>query len=270
MSDLLFAFFIYIGQLCILTLGILIACGFTAWLAEISFLKLIGNGSGTAVYVSSIIGTPVHELGHACMCLLFGHKITKMKLLLPPNNSTGTLGFVEHSYSRKNLWAKLGNLFIGMGPIFSGLAVITLMLWLCFPDQWAAYINNTATLTQITGVEEISRGILSLLLSIPSAFDQNWWRALIGIIVILSVSQHVTLSAADVKGSLSAFPLYLLIVLIFAIVTTILQVQTPIVNTLYLFNLRLLSLFAIVIAFSLAWVAIALFIRLVKSIARCF
>ena len=45
-----------------------------------------------------------------------------------------TYGYVEHSYNPRNLWARLGNLFIGIGPIFSGLGVVVLLLWLCFPN----------------------------------------------------------------------------------------------------------------------------------------
>jgi hypothetical protein len=39
------------------------------------------------------IGTPVHELGHALFCVLFGHTIQDMKLF-KPDKADGTLGYI--------------------------------------------------------------------------------------------------------------------------------------------------------------------------------
>ena len=107
-------FLIYWLQLFGGTLGVFILCGLLVHLIFRLFSRLIGSGSRGWFYVTSIIGTPVHEMGHAVMCKLFFHRITAMRLWNPkPTN--GVYGYVEHSYSRRNLWAKLGNLFIGMG-----------------------------------------------------------------------------------------------------------------------------------------------------------
>lgn len=263
-------FFIYVGKVLLLTLCVPIVCGLAAWLAERLFVRL--SGSGKMLYVSSVIGTPIHELGHALMCLLFGHKITEMKLLLPPNHPSGTLGYVSHSYNRKNPWAVLGNLFIGIGPIFSGLGVMILALMFCFPVQWSAYITNAWGLVTsgTVGVGEIFDGVVSLLLSMPEAFAACWWQALIGLVIILCVSQHVTLSGADIKGSLAAFPLYVLLLLIFGGITALCGVQTAILEGLWFFNLCLLSLFCLVIAFSAVWILLALLIFCVRRILRWF
>ena len=263
-------FFIYVGEVLLLTLCVPIVCGLAAWLAERLFVRL--SGSGKILYVSSVIGTPIHELGHALMCLLFGHKITELKLLLPPNHPSGTLGYVSHSYNRKNPWAVLGNLFIGIGPIFSGLGVMILALVFCFPVQWNAYITNAWGLVAsgTVGISEILDGVISLLLSMPEAFAACWWQALIGLVIILCVSQHVTLSGADIKGSLTAFPLYVLLLLIFGGITALCGVQTAILEGLWFFNLCLLSLFCLVIAFSAVWILLALLIWCVRRILRWF
>ena len=88
--------------------------------------------------------------------------------------------------------------------------------------------------------------------------------------MILPVSLHISLSWADVKGSVGAFPMYLLMLFVFALVTYFAGVEIAIVSGLWLFNLRVLSLFCVVIAFAAVWVVIALIIRLVRMLIRCF
>lgn len=269
MGNVISEFFLYLGNLLFLTLGVIVTCGLLAWLAECLFVRL--TGAGNFVYVSSVIGTPVHELGHAIMCVIFAHKITEMKLLLPPGHPSGTLGYVSHSYHPKNLWARLGNLFIGFGPIFSGLGTMILMLVLCFPNQWNAYVETSKMLAGgVSNAGEIAGGVMSLLLSMPQAFVDCWWKALIGIVVILSVSQHVTLSGADIKGSLSAVPLYVFLLAVVAGVTMAFGVQTVVLGALRVFNLWMLSLFSIAIAFSVVWILIALTIWLLRRAKKWF
>lgn len=270
MSDVIFDFLLYLGKLLVLTLGTVVVCGFAVRICSRAFSALLGNGSGAVFDITSVIGTPIHELGHALMCPLFGHKIGKIKLW-SPTAENGVYGYVEHSYNRKNPWAQLGNLFIGMGPIFSGLGVVVLMLWLCFPAQWSEYLNASRVLVaRGTTVSEIAGGVVSLFCAIPSAFASDWLRSLLGLIVILPVSLHISLSWADVKGSVGAFPMYLLMLFVFALVTYFAGVEVAIVSGLWLFNLRVLSLFCVVIAFAAVWVVIALIIRLVRMLIRCF
>ncbi len=262
-------YLVYTGQLLLLTLGVIVVCGLMAWLAQRIFVYFVGSGSIGVIYTSSVIGTPIHELGHAIMCLIFAHKITDIKLLLPPNHPSGSLGYVEHSYNRKNVWAVLGNLFIGVGPIFSGLGVMILMLYLCFPTQWGAYLQTSSLLAESAPTfGEIFRGVLSLLTSLWSGFSTDWFRSLLGLVVILSVSQHVTLSGADIKGALSAMPLYLAITMIFAGIS--LGARTSVLAALWTFNLRILSLFSISIAFSMMWIALALLIYLLRRARTWF
>ncbi len=263
-------FLYYFGRLILLTLGTVTVCGLGVRLCSRLFANLSGSGSGAVFDVTSIIGTPIHELGHAMMCPLFGHRITRIKLW-SPNAENGVYGFVEHSYNRRNPWAKFGNLPIGLGPIFSGLGVVVLMLWLCFPAQWSEYLSLSRTLlAEGTTVAEIAKGIFSLLCALPSAFADDWLRSLLGLLVILPVSLHITLSWEDVKGSVGAIPMYLLMMLVFALTTYLFGVGVRVTEGLWLFNLRLLSLFGVVLAFAAIWVVIALLIRLVRIVVRWF
>lgn len=269
MPEAILSYLSYFGLTVLYTLGAAVLCGIAAHLAARAFVHLAGGGK--FVYVTSVIGTPIHELGHAIMCFPFGHKITEMKLLLPPNHPSGTLGYVSHSYNKRNPWARLGNLFIGLGPIFSGLGVILLSLFLCFPDAWSDYLTATESLTASSALPTLMESALSLLLALPAGFErEDWWIPLIGIIVILFVSQHVTLSAADIKGSLSAFPLYLLLVLLVTLPTYLCGVGETVLAALFRFHLWTLSFFAVAIAFSLVWLLLAIVIRILRAIKNAF
>ena len=269
MDQALVQYLLYFLRLLALTLGTLVACGFAVRLCAILFSKLMGYRSDAFFDLTAVVGTPVHELGHAAMCLLFCHRITDV-CLWSPTAKNGVYGYVEHSYNRKNIWARLGNLFIGLGPLLSGLGVTVLSLWLCFPNAWQNYLAATQGLASVTEIKELVCGIFSLLLSIPSAFADGWLRPTIGLILILSVSLHISLSWADVKNSLSAFPLYGALTALFALVTSLFGLEGAIVSWLSLLNLRTLALFAVVIAFAAVWVLIGVLVRLIRLIVSWF
>lgn len=270
MSEIIFHFLLYYLKLFGLTLGVILICGFAVRFFSRTFARLSGTGFGKIFDITAAIGTPIHELGHAAMCLIFAHKITRIKLWAP-NHPGGVYGYVEHNYNRKNPWARLGSLFIGVGPIFSCLAVIMLMLWICFPTQWSNYLTASQQIIAAdVSFSEFVSVVISLFVSIFKEFGDNWIRSLIGILVILPVSLHVSLSWQDIKSAAGALPLYLLLLFIFAVPTMTLGISAPIVDWLWLWNMRAMSLFCLVIAFSAVWVLLALLIRGVRLIANWF
>lgn len=264
-------YLIYFGQLFGLTLGVMVVCGLVAWAARKTFMYFVGDSAKIVLYASSIVGTPVHEFGHALMCIPFAHRITDMKLLQFPKGRSRTLGYVEHSYNRKNPWAVFGDLFISFGPIFSGLGVMVLVLTLCFPSQWNAYLDSSRMMVESgASFQEMSSVAFTLLFSLFDRFQEDAVRSTIGMIIILSVSQHITLSLADLKGCFKALLMYAGIVAIFAGVTMLLGLQGGIVEGLMQINLPVFSIFCVTIAFSLVWVVIALLIYLFRWLKVIF
>lgn len=264
------SFLLYCLQMIGLTLGVIVICGLAVRLFSRAFAHISGTGSGDIFDITSLIGTPVHELGHALMCLLFGHKIKRIQLW-SPTHTNGVYGFVEHSYNRKNPWARLGSLFIGVGPIFSGLAVTILALYFCFPTQWSNYLaSSRQLLVGAPSLEQILIEIGSLLWSMLTGFSESWWRSLIGILIILSVSLHITLSWQDIKSAVGALPIYLLLILGFCAITSAIGISKAVISTLALWNLYAASLFCIVIAFSAVWVALAVLLKCIRIFISWF
>ena len=251
------------------TLGAVVVCGLCVTLFRRAFLALMGGRFGRGVVLTtSILGTPVHELGHALMCPLFGHRIVKMSLW-QPSAPDGQLGYVNHAYNKRNLYHVLGNLFISIGPIFSGLGVITLALWLGFPDTFSEYMDAAAELAAdgenffvlfAEGLKMLPR----LLTELIHGDTVPLWGRILALLVILSVSQHVSLSPEDIKGALSAIPLYLAIVLLVTLVCALIQelaeveAVAAVAGGLALFSAFLTSLFVIVLVASLLQLLIAL------------
>lgn len=86
------------------------------------------------------IGVPIHELGHAIMCVLFRHKIVATQFF-PTDTSQGALGYVQHQYNHKSVYQRIGNFFIGIGPIISGITALILLMRYFVPESY--FLFNT-------------------------------------------------------------------------------------------------------------------------------
>ena len=247
------------------TLGAVIICGLAVAGIRHLFLCMMGQGFGRGVVLAtSIVGTPVHELGHAAMCLLFGHKIKSMSLW-QPKSPDGNLGYVTHTYRRRNPWHILGNLFIGIGPIISGLSVIALALLVGFPATLSDYAGTASDLLSSgeSGMSLLLEGLRMLphlveeLLHDPAV---PVWARLLALLLIFAVAQHVSLSPADIKGSLTAIPLYLVLVLILTVVCGLFgqTVMDTVLGGLALFAGCLWGFFTVVLVASLFQILLAL------------
>ena len=173
------------------------------------------------VYGFQILGTPVHETGHALFARLFGHKIIDFKPF-KPDPATGTLGYVRHAYNEKNIYHNIGNFFIGIGPIILGSLVIYASSILLLGAETFAPLKDIAFENQdlaslqsvVSLAGEIYPNILSVLLSVFTAENFTTWQFYLFLYIMLSVGTAVTLSTSDIKGALSGF--FTLVAVLFA------------------------------------------------------
>ncbi len=195
----------------LVSVGVIVAFGLLIALCRRGICYMDGIPGAKIINGMGIIGTPVHELGHALMCLIFGHKITEIKLYRP-NADDGALGYVSHTYNPKNLYHQIGNFFIGIAPIICGSGVLwLLMLWLV-PDVYAEVFSELQFITVLSndfteastylGYADLLLDVISAIFDFTNAGNIYWW---IFIVLALLISSHMELSVADIKGGLIGF-----------------------------------------------------------------
>lgn len=254
------------------TLGAVLICGTAVALCRYLFIRMMGPGFGRGVVIAtSVVGTPVHELGHALMCLLFGHRITAMALW-QPRSKDGNLGYVTHVYKNKNPYHVLGNLFIAVGPIFSGLAVITLALRLGFPHAFSDYTASASALIVAgkSGLSLFAEG-LGMLPRLARELANvgrpvPLWGQIPALLVILSVSQHISLSIDDIRGGARALPLYGALILLLTVVCGLLgqSAMDGVIAALRQFSGHMTALLTVALAASLLQLILALPVLLIR------
>jgi hypothetical protein len=169
-------------------------------------------GRGWYLGLFGWLGTIVHELGHAIFCMIFGHKITEIKLF-SPDPETGTTGYVKHSYNRTNIYQLVGNFFIGIGPILLGTVVIFLLAYgLLGLNPFNASGNFNFASSQLNSWDSFRELLQSLWNSSGHLFREifAWehlssWQLYAFIYLVFAVGSSITLSPSDIKAALVGF-----------------------------------------------------------------
>ena len=135
------------------------------------------------------------------MCYLFRHRISKFKLF-DRKGKDGTLGDVNHGWNPKNLYQNIGNFFIGMDPIFSGIAALIIGMRLLLPDSFAR-VANYLTLEPaqpdryiLTKIFTLTAGLFESIFSLENLLSLNFW---IYFAMVIAISSHIALSKEDLK-----------------------------------------------------------------------
>ncbi len=247
----------------IFTVGVIVLFGLLIALCRRGFCRLLGRAGPKVLLITGIVGTPIHELSHALMCLVFGHKIEEMRLY-SPSSSDGSLGYVSHSFNQRNLYHQIGNFFIGIAPVVGGSGVLLLLSLIMVPDVFSnvAYILSDIGTAQ--GITELFSAIGEIFISIfdfSNAQDVLWW---IFILLALMISSHMELSSADIKGSIKGLLLLCALLLAADVLVGIISLSAleTVTAVIVAAGIALASFLVISGVFSLVLLAIALVIKL--------
>lgn len=185
--------------------------GFIISLINRGFYGLFNN-SPAVIYATGFIGTPIHETSHALMCLLFAHTIDEIKFF-QIDDENGVLGYVRHSYNPKNIYAVIGNYFIGVAPIVMGCGLLCLSMRLLLPQVFVAVGEVGAVLNpsdfSFALLGKRADALVALFFSEIAS-----WRFWVFLLLNLCIALHMNMSGADIKGTLGALPFLLLIFVI--------------------------------------------------------
>lgn len=192
-------------------IGVVYAVGFLISLLNRLFYGLVDH-SKAVCYATGFIGTPVHELSHALMCVVFGHKIDEIKLF-QVDDENGVLGYVRHGYNPKNVYQRVGNYFISVAPIVCGTMVLYLLIKWLLPETFtmmsayltafSRYASKGLTMQNVSYLIGTFTGMAETLF-FSYTVGSSWW---VFVVLALCISLHQNLSGADIKGSLSALPI---------------------------------------------------------------
>ena len=178
------------------------------------------------IYGFKILGTPVHEIGHALFAILFGHRIIEIELF-KPDPVSGSIGYVYHSWDKDNIYQSIGNFFIGIGPVVLGSIVIFLSTrFLLGPtvlepinaieinsDTFSSLDNFWAFLQQ---TYPITRTLLSSLFTLENLTN---WKFYIFLYIAISIGTSITLSPSDIHGAALGFGVLVAIIFAFNLFT---------------------------------------------------
>lgn len=225
-------------------------------------------------YLVAWLGTPIHELGHALFCLIFGHKIVEMELF-KPDPLTGTLGYVYHKWNRSNPWQVLGNVFISIGPVILGGSVLFALFYFLIPDSspaWESILSKVKSIQSNSSIwvyfEVLNTSALTMLRLIFTADNLTSWRFWIFIYLSICVASNIRLSLLDIKGSLRGLGYLVLLFFVINLVTSLTSIGlerifhfiAPLLGIIY--SLLIIALSMATFGFLLVYFISAVYVRI--------
>ncbi|MFD0828586.1 hypothetical protein ACT8ZR_23430 [Neobacillus sp. M.A.Huq-85] len=254
LSSLIYTLFISVIELLYLVGAIIIVGLILGILEKFSNKFLIQTFGARGVLWTAWIGTPIHELGHLIMCFIWGHKVSRVKFL-QFNSPDGVLGYVEHYYNRNSTYQQIGNFFIGLGPIFSGIGSLLLGMNLFLPQSFDTLKSEihlhvsfeTLDISVLKTVGVFNIAIIKSIFTPENLINPLFW---IFLVLAVCISAHIGLSKADIQNSGKGLLMIFFVLVLFNIGARILQVDT----------LRIVSRIAEYNAYVLAFSSIAIFL----------
>ncbi len=258
-------------------LGIFVIFGFIFNVIENKNNQLIQRSLGEKFIIfTGFIGTVVHEVSHLIMALIFNHKIVKIELFRPRKyKEDGILGFVRSTYNPNSIYQQVGNFFIGIAPMIFGTLTIWLLFIIFSNNIYTMFLNymdiglytNYLQSSNYSGFFNLLVHDVFLLLKTIFSFDYIFnVNHLIMLFLIYSISTHMTLSLADLKGSFKGLLVCFIVVFVITFLGKILGLSNIFTSSivfkinLYIFLFLMLGLF-----FSLLTLFISFIINIVKK-----
>lgn len=236
------------------------AFGLILWLLEKLIVRNLGKKSNLLYRITGIIGTTIHEISHAIFCVIFGHRIERIKFF-DLNPQDGTYGFVEHSYKKRNLYQRIGNFFIGIAPLILGGASILLLMFLLLRNTF----NNIMDMSLSHSLSEIYVMPIEAFAQIFTITNMKTWQFYVFLLVSICIAVHMNISSEDLKGSLTGIVILIVLIVIIDIPLYFLDSDWPllVLKRIIVFEV---SIFSIVFAIDIVMIVLSTLFYFLKKI----
>lgn len=242
--------------------GVYIVFGVLMHFLEQLNTKIIFSAFGTiGIILTGFIGTVVHEFSHFLMCLIFRHEVVEVVWFRPLGAmEDGVLGYVQHRYDPNSLYQQVGNFFIGIAPLLLGAVFILIIYRICLPKSAKQYTAGLNENMKALANSFTTGSILKILLKqngqlLKSLFTKEnmkkpiFWLFLL---VMYSISSHMSLSTADLRGALMGLIILLAAVVVISFILALLHLPVKkCAGLLIRYNALLISIFSMAVGFSL-------------------
>lgn len=158
-----------------------------------------------SIYWTAWLGTPVHELSHVFIGLMFRHRITEVKLLQTVDTD-GTMGYVRHAYHPSSLYQRIGNFFIGVAPLIGGSLLIACTAAWLVPNGSLFQLEQSHMFrlfsffdlpTWVSLGQAIAENFRNLF-SAANFSQPSYW---LFIYAALCIASRMSLSTEDIRGA---------------------------------------------------------------------
>lgn len=169
--------------------------------------------------IFGLIGTPIHELSHLGVALIFGHKIQSVKLFAWNSDA-----YVIHIYNPRSTIHVIGNFFTAIAPFITS---VWLIHYLSPNDFISVQLNENPV-----------RTIQSILVSIPSIMSNfvlvsNWWELSLAVMI----SFYCVPSNSDFKNALKSIVISLPILILLLILSVLFFDISQLIGTVFVVSL---------------------------------
>ncbi len=261
------SFLEYYLQILIFTAALPLGLGLGVYFLYRTFCSLVGQGRGKPIlWLLHVILVPMREFAHLVACVVSFHRVHDF-CLLNPHDPEGELGFVEHSYNRKNPVAVLGNFLFAVLPAALGLALVALVVSVCFGGVFGELSASVGALVEAeAGFGEYVKLALRFF---PSMFkgQGTLGAKIVGSLLLVVISLGVFVSLDDLVGGFSGMLLWGAVLLGFAGVTALLDARTRrlIVTFLRTFATGVAALYLVVLIFAAVALALGFMVFLYRT-----
>lgn len=166
--------------------------------------------------LSSFLGVPIHELSHALVAIIFGHRITRISLVsLSPTD--GSIGSVSHQRNTLSVVQTMGMFFIGMAPIIGAAIFIAVSAFMLSDSSKSLVI----ILFDIDSIKYIERTYVVMDLVFNSKVNVGFflWLSVCSVVAFFGMP-----SFTDVKNSIVGLPYTLLLCILVISVSMVLGI----------------------------------------------